>query len=57
MKFSTVKGVVAVKENQEASRKYINTFLKGKKALLVDHQQGFGLPHAWHLDHLKLYHY
>jgi len=46
MKFPTVKGVVVVKRNQEASRKYANTFLKGKKALLVDHLQGSNLPHA-----------
>jgi len=46
MKFLTVKGVVVVKRNQEASRKYANTFLKGKKALLFDHLQGSNLPHA-----------
>jgi hypothetical protein len=39
MKFPTVKGVAAVRGNQEASRKCANTSLKGKKALLVDHLQ------------------
>jgi hypothetical protein len=46
MKFPTVKGVAAMKGNQEALRKYANTFLKGKKALLVDQLQGSNLPHA-----------
>jgi len=42
MKFLTVKMVVVVKGNQEASREYANTCLKGKKALLVDYPEIYG---------------
>jgi hypothetical protein len=42
MKFPTVKGVAAVKGNQEASREYANTCLKGKNSLLVNHQETYG---------------
>ena len=42
MKFPTVKVVVVVKGNQEASRECANTCLKGKKALLVDYPETYG---------------
>jgi hypothetical protein len=41
LKFPTVKGVVVVKGNQEASREYANTCLKGKNALLINRLQAY----------------
>lgn len=39
MTFLTIKVVVIVKGNQKASREYVNTCLKGKKALLVNYPE------------------